>query len=154
MEFTSPRFRINAPSVANENMDGEMILIHFDSGTYYSTDPNGTDVLRLIEAGLEMSAIVSRLCEHHEAERDVIETRVVRFVNELEAEGLVVSDSRELSNPQTISEFQSAARPGVFESPILQKYEDLQDILILDPIHEGEDEGWPVARDRDPPADS
>ena len=32
-----------------------------------------------------------------------------------------------------------------FEAPILQKYTDMQDLLLLDPIHEVDEAGWPHA---------
>ena len=32
-----------------------------------------------------------------------------------------------------------------FEEPKLEKYSDMEDLLLLDPIHDVEDEGWPKA---------
>jgi hypothetical protein len=32
-----------------------------------------------------------------------------------------------------------------FEKPGLQKYSDMQDLLLLDPIHEVDEMGWPHA---------
>jgi hypothetical protein len=34
-----------------------------------------------------------------------------------------------------------------FEPPLLEKFDDLQDLILLDPVHEVlEEEGWPHAR--------
>jgi len=37
------------------------------------------------------------------------------------------------------------AAGGTFEEPQLEKYEDLQDIILLDPVHRVDDAGWPHA---------
>ena len=33
-----------------------------------------------------------------------------------------------------------------YTAPAVQKYDDLEDLLLLDPIHEVDEAGWPVAR--------
>jgi len=40
---------------------------------------------------------------------------------------------------------QDAARPA-FEPPVLTTFSDMQELLWLDPIHEVDDAGWPIAR--------
>jgi hypothetical protein len=35
---------------------------------------------------------------------------------------------------------------GKFEAPVLQKYTDMQDLLLLDPIHDTDETGWPNIR--------
>ena len=43
------RFRLNTPAVASRVIDGEAILIHFETGCYYSTDALGAKLLTLLE---------------------------------------------------------------------------------------------------------
>jgi hypothetical protein len=33
--------------------------------------------------------------------------------------------------------------PGAFQPPTLESYNDMQDLLLLDPIHDVDDMGWP-----------
>ena len=33
-----------------------------------------------------------------------------------------------------------------FAAPVLRKYTDMQDFLLVDPIHQTTDAGWPEAR--------
>ena len=44
--------------------------------------------------------------------------------------------------------------PGIerlsFEAPILHKYTDMQDLLLLDPIHEVDEAGWPSVKPDSP----
>ena len=37
------------------------------------------------------------------------------------------------------------AASGAYEKPVFQKYDDMQALLLIDPIHEVDDDGWPVA---------
>ncbi len=38
-------------------------------------------------------------------------------------------------------------QPAVYVKPVLQRYSDYQELLLLDPIHEVlESAGWPVAK--------
>ena len=32
---------------------------------------------------------------------------------------------------------------GEYQAPSLEKYSDLQDLLLIDPIHEADESGWP-----------
>ena len=34
----------------------------------------------------------------------------------------------------------------VFEAPRLEKYTDMQDLVLLDPVHEVDEQGWPQQR--------
>jgi len=53
-ESTSPGYRINAPSVVSQTIDQETIIIHFDSGMYYSANETGAAIWeRARESGIE-----------------------------------------------------------------------------------------------------
>ncbi len=41
--------------------------------------------------------------------------------------------------------FSPPAIQGAFAPPRLQRYTDMQDLLLLDPIHDVDEVGWPVA---------
>jgi hypothetical protein len=35
---------------------------------------------------------------------------------------------------------------GAFSPPVLQKFSDMQELLLVDPIHEVKAEGWPLTK--------
>ncbi len=45
------RFRINRPRVTHETIDGESVMIDFDTGNYYSLNPVGSAIWDLVDAG-------------------------------------------------------------------------------------------------------
>jgi hypothetical protein len=37
----------------------------------------------------------------------------------------------------------TAGEPAAFEPPLLEKFTDMEDLLLLDPVHEVDGRGWP-----------
>jgi len=146
-------YRVNGPRVISENIDGELILVNMELGTYYSTEGVGAEVWRLIEAGCSVSEMCDELQALYEIGPEEIADTVFAFITRLKNESLVV-------NGETRSE---GARPPatprdvkrVFRKPVLQAYRDMQGMLSLDPIHDVEAAGWPVPKmEEEPPAAS
>lgn len=146
--------RINRPKVILEAFDDEVVLVNLDSGNYYTIDKVGVDIWEYIEQGADTDEIVKRVIDAHEADSSHIEVAVLEFVGELQQEGLVVpAETQEAESPCTETahaEAEVKAKQLGFESPILNAYTDMQDLLLLDPIHEVDDTGWPNVKPPDP----
>jgi len=135
------RMRINTPLVVAEEIEGETILIHFDSGSYYSANPTGSIVLGLVTAGRSPDQIAAALRDRFQAADVDMSAVVVEFLAQATKEGLLVADDSSEPAPDP------ALRPfevGAFEPPRLERFDDLQDLLMLDPIHDVDPVGWPV----------
>jgi len=134
-------YRINLPQVASQVVEGEALLIHFDSGRYYSADGSGGLILSLLERGHAVERIVDGLAVHAGLPREEVGAAVRGFVRELLEENLIVPDdgARAAGDPQVGS-------AGAYVPPALRKYTELQDLLRLDPIHDVDDAGWPIAK--------
>jgi len=134
-------FRINAPLVANQVIDGEAVIIHFETGCYYSTDGLGAAIFSRFENGADVETLIEELAGQFDAPHNDMDSAVRSFVDELKVESLLVpADVAGPCKPIT------RADQGAFEPPKLEKYTDLQDLLLLDPIHDIEQEGWPRAK--------
>ena len=141
------RFRLNEPEVISENVDEEVIIISFDSGNYYSLNKVGADIWKFIKNGPTVGEVVQRIISRYNGSHRDIENSVKQFMAELEKENLVVAD--DLKKPENyIADDTGIESNGVrvdinFEAPILHKYTDMADLLLLDPIHQTDDTGWP-----------
>jgi hypothetical protein len=147
---TEQRLRINTPLVVSQEIEGEAILIHFDSGCYYSANATASVVLNLINLGLvpgEISAELTRLFPDAAGQ---VEGAVAEFLENARREGLLVP--AEASTEQAAAEAGGSrgAPGGPFVAPRLERFDDLQDLLMLDPIHDVDAVGWPVP----PPAEA
>lgn len=142
--------RINNPKVIHETIDGETVMVNLDSGNYYSLDGVGADVWALIERGIPADEIVENIVHRHAGERNDMLKALHRFMDELQREGLIsVFESEEFKSDARSGEKienRSAKETLVFEAPVLHCYTDMQDVLLLDPIHDVDETGWPSAK--------
>jgi hypothetical protein len=130
-----------SPQVMHETVDGETIIIDLSSGTYYSLRGSAPAIWAALAQGAGSAAIVAALEDAYNAEPRSIEASVADLVRQLESERLIAPGAAPAAPVPT---FERAA-DGTFEEPRLEKYEDLQDIILLDPVHRVDDAGWPQA---------
>jgi hypothetical protein len=134
-------YSINAPDVIAETIDGETILVNLTTGSYYSLEGSGPEVWSRLVAGLPPRAVSEECALIFEAAPGEIEAAVAGLVDDLRAEQILVESSsvpRELPPPTT-----APAKREQFVAPTLKKFTDMQDIILLDPVHEVDARGWP-----------
>lgn len=140
------RFRVNSPKVIHETIDGEAVIVNLDSGNYYSLDKVGAKIWNLIEEKVSIGGIIEIIANRYDAKKEEIVKAVNHLINELQQESLVVADGSEKSVNEE-SRLQDATESSEkltgFEEPMLFKYTDMQDLLLLDPIHDVDETGWP-----------
>lgn len=139
-------FRINDPQVVAEVIGGEAIIVNLDSGAYFSLRGSARLIWESLLGGATPAATVDALLATHTGERATVETALHDFLAQLLDEGLLVRDARDPANRGMQP---AVERPSAdtlpFEAPVLEKYTDMADLLLLDPIHEVEEQGWPRA---------
>jgi hypothetical protein len=136
-------FKIHTPKIVSEVLDGEAIILNLESGNYYSLQSIGAVIWDYIAKGYGLVEIIQQIQLTYDAKAEDIETAVKTLVEELQLEQLIIaSDQSQIQQfSQDIS--QVSVEKLVFQIPLLQKYSDMQDLLILDPIHEVDEAGWP-----------
>src|ERR1044071_9964050 len=130
-EPASLAFRPQRPDVIDEAFDGEAVLVHMGTGCYFSLNAAATAIWALLQDGRSPGAIAVSLGW----EAPLVEA----FVERLRAESLV--EAAEVDAGTTVVD----GRPAASE-PVLQRFSDMQDLLMLDPIHDIDldGDGWPV----------
>lgn len=135
-----------APQVLREVIAGEVVIINMMSGSYYSLTDVGTFVWEMLEQGFSQEAIVNTLLLQYDAELDTIETALMVLIESLVTENLLtsvmISEDRSLSNTESMTELNIEVKKS-FIPPILGKYDDMQELLLVDPIHDVDESGWP-----------
>lgn len=118
--------------VAAKVIDGEAIIIRLSDGFYFSMSHVGALVWSLIEQRMTVNEIVSEvLARYHASEAQVLGD-VVDLANQLLREELVQTVT---SGPDSSegAEGPLAEAKEAYESPRLQQYQDMADLLALDP---------------------
>ena len=130
--------------VAGEVADGEAVIMDLSAGRYFSSKNSGAVIWNCVEAGLSQSQIGAKVAELYNLDETAAQTETDTFLDKLMANRLIEPSSE--AEPQPIEGAPDIATPtGAFESPELIVYEDMQDLIMLDPIHDAAEEGWPMA---------
>ena len=139
---------INTPRVVRQTIDAETIIIDFDSGAYFSADSVGAVIWERVAQNASVNDIVRALTQRYAGDRADIEQGVEQFLIELQRESLIAPLDGAPSAPRATPAMPDpnlAERPA-FQVPSLLKYTDMQDLLLLDPIHEVDEQGWPIRK--------
>ncbi len=143
---------VNRPHVVDETIDGETILIHLGTGTYYSLAGVGAEIWQLVVAGAAREQVTASIESRYDADRALVESAVTALLEELLSEELVILVEASAPNGSEAGDSASAstADPGTsdggaqFTEPVLHKYTDMQEFMLVDPLHDVEvDAGWP-----------
>lgn len=131
----------------HETIEGETIMINCVTGNYYSLDPVGSAIWRGIEANASADQIVAYVGACYEGPLGEVETHVRALLAQLEQEELVVRGDDTASGPVgQLPGVPPDAATAPFRPPRLERHTDMQDLILLDPVHEVDPErGWPHA---------
>jgi hypothetical protein len=137
------RYRVNHPAVVHQAFDGEVILVNLEHGHYYSLEKASAAAFEALASGRTEAEVASELATSCQQPLEGISSQLARLVGRLVEEGLLVPRGERPPDPPASA---LPLPPGAFETLQLAKYTDMQDLLLLDPIHEVDDTGWPVLR--------
>ncbi len=143
-------FQINTPTVICEIFDDEVVVINMDSGTYYSLEQSSTTLWQWLQQGATLSELIAKTAAMYLMTADEITPALQQFVTEMAEEQLIVAVTT--PHPSIAGVFGEAfahASPAShqrFTPPHLNKFTDMQDLLLLDPIHDVAESGWPYVK--------
>lgn len=134
--YTIPKIR-----VVYEVLSSEVILIDFNTGNYYTLTHVAKQVWQGIEQTMSLEAIAQLLSDRYKKELSVVLSDLEKFFEQLVAAGLIEGSTEiePLFSDVMGIEFDQLG----YEAPRLQEYSDVQNLLLLDPIHEVTEAGWP-----------
>lgn len=156
-----PQLAVNEAQVVHETIDGETIVIHLGSGAYYSLDGCGAAVWEQLVAGACAEEVIASTQTRYEADPQEVAQPVKALIEGLLAEGLIV-ESEAPGGAAVQPEGEAAVSPASavdmaetrptgrapFVAPVLNKYTDMQEFMLADPLHDVEQEaGWPRLKD-------
>jgi hypothetical protein len=130
-----------------ERLDGETIVIDFESGRFYSFRESAADLLWLISLGIDFElfeSVLQRYFRVHES-TDLFQD-IGSFIDTLLGLNLIEKsavdseiDSTGISDVELPEDY--LRRDWV--SPLLVSNDELSDLLKIDPIHDVTESGWP-----------
>jgi hypothetical protein len=139
-------FRVNCPAVVAEIIDGEAVIMNLKSGNYFSTECVGSVIWQWVEDGLTYGQMLDCLNTKFTADRVQVEKALGLFLSDLMTHELVREEAAAKGavvaapSPGSLDSL-----PG-FSAPVLNVYADMRDLLLIDPIHDVSEVGWPTTK--------
>ena len=135
-------YEINAPAVVSEIIDGEAVIMHLKSGNYFSTSDSGGVIWHGIEKHLGTEALVQLLVTKYGLAASDASQNLDSFLATLTEHDLI--RARAGDAPQAADAGIAAQTRSPFQPPVLNVFSDMKDLLLLDPIHDVDEAGWPT----------
>lgn len=129
-------FEVANRSIIHEILDREVIIANLDNGAYYSLRETSVPIWQLVLSGHDRVSIGVIFSKRYAID---VSREIDAFLNELIQENLL-KESPSIVASQTPNEL---FWPSVYRSPGLEKYEEMKSLLMLDPVHEVDEQGWP-----------
>ena len=138
------RYGLPGPEIVHEYIDGEAIVLNLKSGAYYSLPDTAAIVWELLILGRDDHEIAEALSSS-KGKIDASLTRL--FIRGLCEERLMASKD---GSPADEAGFDALFGPlaakvadGGWAEPVFEKFTDMQGFLLMDPIHDVGEQGWP-----------
>jgi hypothetical protein len=132
------RYELNNPPIIAEVIEGEVIAIDLDRGSYYSLLGPAAQIWNALLAGRNGQEILASVAPAPMS--GSLDADLIGFLDALLAERLIRPAAGPCSGMATLAPL--APWPGA--SLRFERFTDMQDLLVLDPIHEVDEEaGWP-----------
>jgi hypothetical protein len=151
MHGPDERYAVRGEEVAAKSFDGEVVVVHLGTCTYYSASGSGADAWTWIEEGRKLGDVAAAIAERYDIDADRARRDLTPFVARLLEEGLIApanGDGPLVSSSPSASPSPSIAADTDYSPPELHAYRDMADLLALDPpLPELDRPAWRVAGD-------
>jgi hypothetical protein len=134
-------YRINRPKVISEAFEDEVVAVNFDTGSYYGMRTTALTIWKLLERGASTQTLTRRMTSLYDGDQQAISEAVSEFLEQLRTHDLIAEAAGADIGPEPTADHRAP-----WEPPVLSVYEDMKDLLLLDPIHDVDEQGWPARK--------
>jgi hypothetical protein len=129
------------PTVRHERLEDEVIAIDLESGAYFALDDVAAVCWSVLAGGGTIDAAVDATVARFDVASETAQRDIEQFVDELVRVGLLGAADRP---PVPAGVPDAAPEPRAYTPPAIERFDDLEELLVLDPIHEVDEAGWPA----------
>jgi hypothetical protein len=124
----------------SRNFGDEVLIVDTESGLFFSLRGCAVDIWSLIESRVTVNDIIAELGRRYEGAPGEVVAATHRCLDHLLANNLL--RETEVAGGKIAVPAGTAARQPLV-APLVERFTDLQDLLLLDPIHDISEMGWP-----------
>lgn len=134
------RYTLNTEDITHEKIEDEIIAINLKTGTYYSFTGSASIIWTLILEKWTPDEIASHLASLLKKGPEEFLADITGFLDFAVNENLVIP-ADDIRNESILLPLLQE-----YKQPVFDKFTDMQELLLVDPIHEVTEEGWPQRR--------
>ena len=127
--------------VKHDRLDDEVMVIDLDSGAYFALTGAAADAWDLLATGHPQSETAALLAQRYGVPLECAAEDLRVFVEDVVRERLLVD-----APPRAMEDPELPAPRSPYASPRIERFDELADLLLLDPVHEVEPTGWPLGK--------
>lgn len=136
-----PTLTTNVTQISAETFDSEIVVIHFLQGTYFSVRGAGIALWNWLEQGADEGTLAELLAERYGLDPELGRAEVERCLALLKEHDLIVESP---DSPASRDSRRMDVGPAGFEEAVVEVFNDLQELIAIDPVHEVDPmQGWP-----------
>jgi len=128
-----------SPNVSARSFGDEVIAANFVKGVYYSLLGSAAQIWEGLMAGVPLDRVVAEVSTLSEANPVEFTNAANSLIEALLTEELIVPTA----GAGVRAWKPVAGAEGAYAPPVLERFTDMEDLLLLDPIHDVEEMGWP-----------
>lgn len=146
-------FEIDRDHVVHDVFEGETVIINFETGRYYSLLGCAPFIWRLLQDSPTANEVTQSLVEHYGINEEQAVAGGKAFLDKITAEQLVLVKTVAMSNDSGsgVGNANGDIPAEEYVAPDIEVFNDLEELIQLDPVHEASpDKGWPARLPSDP----
>lgn len=134
----SSLYAVNGPDVISEDFDGEMVILNLANGRYFGLRGIASQIWSCIGEGHRPNTILASIAA---IQPSLVESSKSFLAQLVELDLIVQRKEDTGASTASINALWTA------ETPKIEVFDDLAELLLADPIHDVDEEaGWPTLR--------
>jgi hypothetical protein len=136
-------FTTTVPLLISQQFDSEVVLANYQNGVYYNLDGSAAQIWLGLKVNRTVEEIGRALAAATGGDVTSITQQVQAFVDSMLAEGLIANGAADARSETSIENW-TPVLSGAFVAPEFQRFDNLRELLLMDPVHDAGEEGWPL----------
>lgn len=143
------RLQLDEARFVHQTVDGEVLIIDVQGGAYFCLRGGAALLWPLLVGGAARATLLAAAEAAFDGPAGDIGASVSEFIDRLTAESILRPVTRAAANGTAVPMAAPTAPPMApltkipFAPLTIERYDDMRDLLTLDPVHDVADSGWP-----------
>jgi hypothetical protein len=140
------RYNIYDNNIISDVFGEEVVLVNLETGVYYSLRHSATQIWIRLFNQYSPTEIFADLIKIYKVDENDLISDIKQFICQLLEAKMIKNESVEVKKPL---DFNSKDILVPYTAPEIETFSDMQEILLLDPVHDVDKSGWPISKNPD-----